>query len=397
MNNVDKQYLTLMREILDHGTLKHTRAGDTLSIFGKMMEFNLQEGLPLLTTKKVFYKGAIHELLWFLKGDTNIKYLVDNNVHIWDDDAYRWFKSLDFKSYKVKNPECIEGMYKLDRCIFELDELDCKFSITNDEEEEVISYDIGEFNNQTMKKEHFINTFVKGGAKLKRKFVYNDRVIRGDVIYTFGDLGPVYGKQWRGFGIKKADQINNIINSLKNNPDDRRMLCTALNPDVLDEVALPPCHVMFQFYTRKLTHQERFTWLQENGDNKYDEWKTATKERLDGLGVPERELSISFSMRSNDAPLGLPLNMLEYSILCHIIANICNMTVGRLIYFGGDIHIYTNQIEACKEQLERKGFDKLPKLIIKRKLENIDDINYDDLEIVNYNSDPVIKFPLSVG
>ena len=397
MNNVDKQYLALMQDILENGTHTQTRAGEVLSVFGRMMQFDLNEGFPLLTTKKVFYKGIIHELLWFLKGDTNIKYLVDNNVHIWDDDAYRWFKSLDFKSYKVNDPECIEGFYKLDRCVFELDELNCRFSITNDKEEEVILYDIGEFNNQTMEKEYFINTFVKGGAKLKRKFVYNDRVIREDIIYTFGDLGPVYGKQWRGFGKKNVDQIKNIIDTLKNNPDDRRMLCTAFNPDVLDEVALPPCHVMFQFYTRELTHQERFTWLQENGDNKYDEWKSTTKETLDELNVPKRELSISFSMRSNDFCVGNPYNISQYSLLCHIIANICNMTVGTLTYFGGDVHIYTNHIEQAKEQLNRKGSDELPKLNVKRKLEAIDDIEYDDFEIVGYNPDPPIKYQLNVG
>ena len=392
MNNADMQYLAIMQDILDNGNLKHTRAGDTLSLFGKSMEFDLKEGLPLLTTKKVFYKGAVHELLWFLKGDTNIRYLVDNNVHIWDDDAYRWFKTIDFKSYKVKDKDCIDGFYKLDRCVFELDELDYSLVIVGNGNEEMTMYGSVEH----LSKETFIDC-VKNGYKVKRKFIFNGRTIKENIIYTFGDLGPVYGRQWRGFGAKEIDQIKSIIETLKERPDDRRMLCVAFNPDVLDEVALPPCHMMFQFYTRELTTQERFTWLQENSDGKYDEWKAPTSETLDRLTVPKRELSISYSMRSNDWCLGQPLNTFEYAVLCHIIANICNMTVGKLIYFGGDVHIYTNQIEGCKEQLSRIGYDKLPKLTMKRKFENIDDVHFNDFEIVGYESEPPIKFPLSVG
>lgn len=420
MNNVDKQYLAIMQDILDNGNLKHTRAGDTLSLFGKTMEFDLKEGLPLLTTKKVFYKGAIHELIWFLKGDTNIRYLVDNNVHIWDDDAYRWFKSLDFKSYKVKDKDCIEGFYKFDRCIFELDELDYSLVIVGNNNEEITMYGSVEH----ISKETFTDC-VKNGYKVKRKFIFNGRTIKESVVYSFGDLGPVYGKQWRSFGTKEVDQIRNIIDTLKERPDDRRMLCVAFNPDVLDEVALPPCHVMFQFYTRELDNDERIgIWYNkynlneevfnfEKSDLKehtkeyqlfkdYFHHKTLTqKELIDIINseydIPKRELSLSFNMRSTDWPCGCPFNILSYSVLCHIIANICNMTVGKLVYFGGDVHIYTNQIEGCKEQLSRKGYDKLPKLIMKRKFENIDDVHFDDFEIVDYESEPSIKFPLSVG
>ena len=154
---------------------------------------------------------------------------------------------------------------------------------------------------------------------------------------------------------------------------------------------------MFQFYTRELSNQERFTWLQEHGNNKYDEWKTATDEKLDELNVPRRGLSLSFYCRSQDFPLGTGFNWLSYSILQHIIANICNMTVDKLVYNAGDTHIYLNQIDGCKEQLTRKGHDSLAQLIIKRQLTSVDDISYDDFEIVNYHPDPVIKFPLSVG
>ena len=384
MNNVDKQYLALMQDILENGTLKNTRAGQTLSVFGRSMTFDLQEGFPLLTTKKVFYKGIIHELIWFLKGDTNIKYLVDNNVHIWDDDAYRWFKTINFKELHVNNWHIVKFASHGEEPIH-LNEVEAEYKIIVNNESK------GTFNCSTLKemtKEDFID-FVKKGGKVFRTFYHLGEVVgNGEYVYTFGDLGPVYGAQWRGHG----DQIKKIIDTLKTNPDDRRMLCVAWNPDVLDKVALPPCHTMFQFYTRELTQTERNVLIQGHNPN-----KELSMEKLDELNVPKRELSLSFVTRSQDFPLGTPYNISSYAWLCHIIANICNMAVGKLVYFGGDIHIYTNQIDACKEQLERKGFDELPKLIIKRQLENIDDINFDDFEIADYNSDPTIKFPLSVG
>lgn len=386
MNNVDKQYLALMRDILENGTLKDTRAGQTLSIFGRSMTFDLQEGFPLLTTKKVFYKGIIHELIWFLKGDTNIKYLVDNNVHIWDDDAYRWFKTINFKEVHVNNWHIIKFAEYGSEPVH-LNEVTAEYQI-------VIHGEIkGHYNCSTLKeisKEDFIE-FVKVGAKVLRKFYhFGEHVGVDELVYTFGDLGPVYGAQWRGHG----DQIKKIIETLKTNPDDRRMLCVAWNPDVLDKVALPPCHVMFQFYTRELNLSERVNWAKENIG--YDSM-IHSHEALDELSVPKRELSISFSMRSNDYACGWNFNVVSYSLLCHIIANICNMTVGKVIYFGGDIHLYCNHIEEAQEQLKRSGCDELPKLNIKRKLETIDDIEYDDFEIIGYNPDPPIKYKLNVG
>ena len=367
MNNVDKQYLALMQDILENGTLKNTRAGQTLSVFGRSMTFDLQEGFPLLTTKKVFYKGIIHELIWFLKGDTNIKYLVDNNVHIWDDDAYRWYKELIGKNIEPNTNH--------------------RFKIFNNKGE--LLYSTNNSNKIKLDKETFLN-FVKVGAKLKIRYKLPEQslFIKRKISYRFGDLGPVYGAQWRGHG----DQIKKIIETLKTNPDDRRMICVAWNPDVLDKVALPPCHTMFQFYTRELTQTERNILIQGHNPN-----KELTMEQLDELNVPKRELSISFSMRSNDYACGWNFNVVSYSLLCHIIANICNMTVGKVIYFGGDIHLYCNHIEKAQEQLKRSGCDELPRLNIKRRLETIDDIKYDDFEIVGYNPDPPIKYELNVG
>jgi len=311
MTNYDALYNKLLREIIETGNVKEARSGKVRSIFGVCMEFDLSEGLPILTTKRVYYKGIIHELLWFLKGDTNIKYLVENNVHIWDDDAYRWF---------------------------------CSF-----------------YDEIPMSKEEFLDNVLKS-----RQTWVKDKKINIFKRYIFGDLGDIYGKSWRSFGVNGVDQIKNIINTLKTDPDNRRMLCVAFNPDVADNVALPPCHTMFQFYTRKL----------DNG---------------------RRELSCMFNMRSNDICCGNPYNITQYAILTYIIANICDMEVGKLLYVGGDVHIYENHIEGAMEQLSRSGSDIQPKLLIKRKLDDIDDLKYDDFEIVDYHPDKPIKYELNVG
>lgn len=339
MNKVDKEYCKLLKNILDYGRYKESRAGTTISLFGQTMRFNLSEGLPLITTKKVFYKGIIHELLWFLNGDTNIKYLVDNNVHIWDDDAYRWYCCLSKKH-------------------------------------ETIPYD----------KETFLK-FVKSQA------TYNFN----DVEYVYGDLGPVYGKQWRSFGNSGFDQIQKIVETLKTNPDDRRMLCIAFNPDVLDEVALPPCHVMFQFYTNEMRPIERLTWLCEHSNGEYDEWKSPTHEALDKLNVPRRILSCSFTMRSNDVCCGTPFNIAQYAMLTYMLCEVCNMVPGELIYNCGDTHVYANHVKNALMQLEREGSDIVPKLTFDRRIDNINDFRFEDFIISEYYPEEPIKYALNVG
>ena len=334
MNRVDSQYLDLMRDILDNGVYKQTRAGWVKSVFGRMMRFNMKDGLPILTTKKVFTKGVIIELLWFLKGDTNIKFLVDNNVHIWDDDAYRHY-----------------------------------LSIINGEEK--------------MTKEEFIEA-VKG------------EVLIGE--YKCGDLGPVYGAQWREQGDKQIDQIKNIIEMLKTNPDDRRMICMAWNANDFDKMALPPCHYGFQVYTRELTPIERLEWLWEHSNGQYDEWKSPTKQTLDDLGVPERELSLMWSQRSVDSFLGLPFNILSYSILLAMLAQCVNMTCGDVICSLGDAHIYEIHKEAVAEQLTRETNKyNLPKLVLNSNIKDIDEFTFNDIKIEGYESYPSIKAPLCVG
>lgn len=353
MNNVDKQYLNILKDIIENGNYKNTRAGETKSLFGKQMRFNLKDGFPLLTTKKVFTKGIIHELLWFLKGDTNIKYLVDNNVHIWDDDAYRYYKEL-----------CNKINRNLTR----------------------------EFNRE-YSKEEFIN-------RIKNEnFVYDTIVTQllplKSFTYKLGNLGPIYGEQWRNWG--GQDQIKNIVNVLKTNPNDRRIILTAFNVDELSDMALPPCHIMAQFYTKEMNTIERLNWLCEHNDNKYDEWKSATSEKLDELSVPKYALSCMFFCRSQDFPLGTPFNIASYALLTHMIAQVCNMDVDELIWNGGDCHVYLNQIDSITEQLSRKGYDKLPTLVLNKNVKDIDDFKFEDIKIENYQCEDVIKVPLSVG
>lgn len=343
MNNVDKQYLDLLKDIIENGTYKETRSGGVYSVFGRQMRFNLKEGLPILTTKKVFVKGIIHELLWFLNGNTNIKYLVDNNVHIWDDDAYRHFLNITKDLYKdalypriITKEEFIEGVKK--------------------------EYEIKEIN------------------------------------YKYGDLGPVYGKQWRNQGEKHIDQIQNIIDTLKTNPDDRRMICMAWNTNDFDEMALPPCHYGFQVYTRELNPTERLEWLWEHSNGEYDEWKSPTKQTLDDLGVPQRELSLMWLQRSVDYGLGWCFNLVSYSVLLSMLAQCVNMTCGEILCSLGDVHVYENHIKGLSEQLTRDPFKyKLPKLILNQNIKNINDFTFNDINIEGYESYPTIKLPLSVG
>ena len=426
MNNVDKQYLDILKDIIDNGVWKNTRSGNVKSVFGRTMRFNLSEGLPLLTTKKVFTKGIIYELLWFLKGDTNIKYLVDNNVHIWDDDAFRWFKTLDFKYLERKEPYYDEednkthigghGCYKLDYCIFDIeDDIENSYTIVlNNDIQNEISVTIEDLKNIT--KEQFID-YVKKNAWIHRYDIHQGRKVSDKKIYQFGDLGEIYGKQWRNYGISGKDQIANIINTLKTNPDDRRMVLNAWNPDVLDNIALPACHMFATFWTRELTYQERFNILLEKNNN--DEIIVANKigelcgddnanfdnnslkdkfnKLLEKENIPTRELSCSFTMRSNDFCCGNPYNICQYAFLTYMFCEICNMKPGELIYIGNDVHIYENHIEQAEEQISRKGSDIIPKLSFKRKINDINDFTYEDFVISDYHPDAPIKYPLNVG
>lgn len=353
MNKVDRDYLDLLRDIMENGVEKDTRSGKVKSVFGRQMRFDLKESFPLLTTKKMFTKGVIYELLWFLQKpcnwheSMNIEWLLRNNVHIWDDDAYRWFKNDIVERFSGKIKEIVVPVVDDYRSSYKPGfEHWIEESLRKDDEEWLKNITKDEFIDLTLQKVELRGPYMS--------------------IYRFGDLGPIYGKQWRMFGSKWMDQISNIIRTLKTNPNDRRMLCVAYNPDEVHEMALPPCHVMMQFYTRKL----------EDGST---------------------GLSCMWTQRSVDSCLGLPFNISSYALLTHMIAHVVGMVPDELICSLGDAHIYEAHLDAVNEQLSREGSDELPQLKISREVEDIDDFKFEDFEIVNYHPNPPIKAPLLVG
>ncbi|WQJ53689.1 MAG: thymidylate synthase [Wendovervirus sonii] len=346
----DSKYLNMLKDIYNNGITKHTRAGETLSIFPYYLTFNLQKGLPILNTKKVFAKGCIHELLWFLKGGTNIKYLVDNNVHIWDDDAYRYYTEL-VNSGRVLN----------------------KLAFLN--------------------KDAFLE-FVKREETL----TLSDGKTNEIKTYHFGDLGPVYGKQWTDWN--GINQIDELIEKLKNNPDDRRLIVSSWNVGEIKDMALPPCHYMSQWYTTELFFNERLSiYFKTAGDEaKASDDENYMSKVMDEMNIPKYRLSCMWSQRSVDTCLGFPYDLLSYSILVHMVAQVTNMIPDKLHCILGDTHIYKNQLDDAYLQMVRNPylFD-YPTLELNKDITNIYDFKYDDIKIVDYQSYPAIKYKLSVG
>ena len=287
-----KQYLDMCKFILENGTYKSDRTGTgTISYFGYQTRYNLNDGFPLLTTKKVFLKGIIHELLWFISGDTNIKYLVDNNVKIWNEWAYEKYKK--------------EPVYQ----------------------------------GETM--DEFIE-------KIRESKEFADK---------YGDLGPVYGRQWRNFN--GVDQLEKLIYNLKHNPDSRRHIISAWNPAEVDNMALPPCHSFMQFY------------------------------------VVNNKLSCQLYQRSADIFLGVPFNIASYSLFTMMIAQVCGFELGDFVHTFGDAHIYSNHMEQIKLQLSREP-RKLPTMKINPNVKSIYDFKYEDFELEGYDPHPAIKGVVAV-
>ena len=381
MNKTDSTYLDLLRDVMTNGKKKHTRAGDVISVFGRQVHFDLKNSIPILTTKKVYTHGVLVELLWFLQhsrnsnGSMNIKYLIENKTHIWDLDAYRWFR--EWVSKNVPNGQTGRVSY---------------YTVMGGDDElgePITYYTCQKF--QTYTKDMFLgltkDEFLQN--VMERHEIWLSLGDGNFLKYRFGDLGPVYGTQWRSFGETKVDQIQNIIDTLKTNPNDRRMLCVAYNPDVLERVALPPCHVMMQFYTRQLTNEERvYEWHHRNPGKEFD----------GNLGgIPTLGLSCMWTQRSQDVFLGGPFNMFSYSVLTYMIAKLVNMVPDKLVASIGDCHLYLNHYDAATEQLKRKGSETAPKLVIHGTQTSIDDFKIEDFEIIDYYPDPPIKAPLSVG
>ena len=338
MNKLDKQYIDLLQTILEYGVEKSDRTGTgTKSIFGYTIRHNMRDGFPLLTTKKMPFKTITTELLWFLKGDTNIKYLVDNGCNIWNGDAYKNYIS------KQSKPKIGDWENYIDCYCGHTDTCDCS----------------------PLLQEEFINKIKTDAAFAKQ----------------WGELAPIYGKQWRSWvGKSKTakgsisatdtfgyiDQIQNLINDLKTNPDSRRLMVNAWNVGELDQMVLPPCHYGFQVYTRELSGQ--------------------------------RYISLMWNQRSVDTFLGLPFNIASYGLLLEIIAKEVNMIPDELIGNLGDTHLYSNHIEQAKEQLTREPM-KLPNILFKDHLNDFDSIidilRVKDFILDGYQSHDRIEAPLS--
>ena len=348
MNNIDKQYQQLLKDIIEYGVEKRDRTGTgTKSIFGYTIRHNMKDGFPLLTTKKMAWKTMVTELLWFLKGDTNIKFLVDNDCHIWDGDAYKGYLN--------------------------------KIKLQNNWEVTLRTMDVDTIGQQELlSQEEFINK-IKTDDEFAKKW---------------GELGPIYGKQWRnwmGFhegqhdilkvvnGVEQhkdylvgKDQIWNLINDLKTNPDSRRLMVSAWNVGDLDKMVLPPCHYGFQVYTRPTTREEKIV-----NPGKY------------------RAISLMWNQRSVDTGLGLSFNIASYSLLLMMIAKQVDMVPDEVIGNLGDVHLYLNHIEPIKEQLTREPYP-LPTVKLSDKIVNdISEYTFDDIILENYKCHPPIKMPLS--
>ena len=342
MNNLDKQYHDLLMSINEFGVDKSDRTGTgTKSIFGYTIRHNMADGFPLLTTKKMAVKTMMTELKWFLKGDTNIRYLVDNNCNIWNGDAYKRY---------------------------------CKVAGSFEEpDHDVHIEDINESRFRLMTMEEFIE-------RIKSDDVFANR---------WGDLGPVYGHQWRNWNY--VDQIKNLIRGLKENPDSRRHMVSLWKVDELEYMTLPPCHYAFQCYTRELSWSERVKiWTTSLGkDTSYAE--KLSEEDLDNKGVPKRSLSLMWNQRSVDTFLGLPFNIASYGTLLLLLCEELNYEPGDLIGNLGDVHIYNNHTQQVKEQLTRESFD-LPTI----ELSNVDILSGEfDYKLTGYISHSSIKAPLS--
>jgi thymidylate synthase len=382
MNNIDKQYQDLLQDILDNGVEKKDRTGTgTISVFGRQIRHKMSEGFPLLTTKKMPWKSIVTELLWFLQGNTNIKWLVDNGCNIWNGDAYKnYVKHNQFNS----NPKWLKP----------------------------IPLENGDNGAGLYSIEEFINK-IKTDDEFAKKW---------------GELGPIYGKQWRkwnsisdsDFDMRmstyEVDQIQNLINDLKTNPDSRRLMVNAWNVGELDQMVLPPCHYGFQVYTRELTWEEQVQWVMKNTNV---EWENVyIVEEVAKPSTPKRAISLSWNQRSVDVFLGLPFNIASYGLLLEIIAKVVNMVPEHLVGHLGDTHLYNNHIEQAKEQISREPFE-LPTLNINTEfwqtesgecgvgplstsgfISGLADDNFckcllEDIQLTNYQSHPAIKAPLS--
>lgn len=313
-----QQYLELTKHIIENGTTRSDRTGTgTISVFGCQMRFDLTKGFPLLTTKKVPFRLIVSELLWFINGDTNIKFLLQHNNNIWNEWAFKsWVESSEY-----------DGP------------------------------DMSDFGRRSLEDSEFKQKYEKEMEKFKHNILHNDEFAR-----KYGDLGNVYGKQWREWKTSQGDtidQLKNVIEQIKSNPASRRLIVSAWNPEDVPSMALPPCHTLFQFY------------------------------------VADGKLSCQLYQRSGDMFLGVPFNIASYALLTHLIAYECGLEVGEFIHTIGDAHIYQNHVEQVQTQLSRKPKE-LPSVHINQGVTSIFALNVEDIELRDYNPHPAIKAPVAV-
>jgi thymidylate synthase len=364
-NKLDEQYINLLKTIKEFGSEKEDRTGTgTRSIFGYTIRHNMADGFPLITTKKMYWKGIVTELLWFLQGRTDLRFLLENGCHIWTGDAYKVYD----KDFDREHPPFSAPYPK---------------RLTKEEFEKKIMED-DEFNN------------------------------------WYGDLGPIYGSQWRHWGDSELDQIGILIDDLKKNPDSRRLMVTAWNPEDLHSMVLPPCHYGFQVYTRELSAKERWDWYGKNGgpmgeqklvalvvnENEEDNSHIHSWLKTWAPNVPTRAISLMWNQRSVDTFLGLPFNIASYGLLLEIIAKEVNMIPDQLIGQLGDVHIYNDHFDQVDEQISREPYE-LPTINFNTEwwdkpfFEAINNESFckclleEDIQLGNYKSHPAIKANLS--
>jgi len=350
-NTIDEKYQSLLVDIIENGVDKGDRTGTgTRSVFGRQLRHDMREGFPLLTTKKMAWKTMVTELAWFLKGDTNIKFLVDRGCNIWNGDAYKYY------------------LWRM----------------------RIVKIEEGEENVHILSQKEFIEK-IKEDAEFAKEY---------------GELGPIYGHQWRKWGADSplddplglereehegVDQIRELVEKLKSRPDDRRLMVSAWNVGHLSKMWLPPCHYGFQVWTRELSQNERWSWYQKKiGSAMHHDF---IEQEMDAEGVPRRAISLMWNQRSVDTFLGLPFNISSYALLLEILAKEVNMVAEELVANLGDVHLYSNHMDQAREQILREAYA-LPRIELSNEC-GIDNFEATNVKLIGYESHPTIKAPLS--
>lgn len=377
MQQLDKSYNNLLRKLLEKGSKKSDRTNTgTLSLFGEQIRHDMKEGFPLLTTKKIHFKSVLVELLWFLDSvpesyksfkNTNIKYLVDNNVNIWNEWPYKSYCEYRKNLIVYLETHTVKHQNALDDTIF---------------------------SHKNLTKE------LESSPELSMNEFINKIKTDSEFAIKWGECGPIYGKQWINYGPPELsiNQIEILIKSLNDNPNSRRLLVDSWNVVELNEMLLPPCHYSFQCYTKDIDNEVDIVrasyklGLIDNIPNPYDVNFT---EFIKEHKLPNKELSLKFNMRSTDVLLGLPFNIASYGILLLILCQQSGMIPGELIYDGGDVHLYQNHIEFAKQQIERDHFN-LPRLKINPEI-SYNKYRIENFNLENYNAHPNFKnVPIAV-